>query len=70
MTTGGDPIADWLLLHAAELGVQLVIWNRTIWRAGVGTVRPCGGPNPHTDHVHVEVRIGAAGTLRHAVLVG
>lgn len=66
MTTTGDPIADWLLLHAAELGVQLVIWNRTIWQAGSATVRPYGGPNPHTDHVHVEVRAGAP---RHPILV-
>ncbi|MFN8103203.1 MAG: hypothetical protein U0U69_01930 [Acidimicrobiia bacterium] len=69
MTTAGAPIADWLLAHSSELGVQLVIWNRSLWRAGAAEVRPYGGPNPHTDHVHVEVRIGATGTLRRAVLV-
>lgn len=68
MTTDGAPIADWLLAHSAALGVQLIIWNHTIWR-GAGSVRPYGGPNPHTDHVHVEVRAGAAGSARRAVLV-
>lgn len=69
MTADGAPIADWLLAHSAELGVQLVIWDRALWRAGTGVARHYGGPNPHTDHVHVEVRVGAAGTLRRAVLV-
>jgi hypothetical protein len=54
MTTAGAPIADWLLANAATLGVQLIIWDRRIWRVGRG-VGPYGGPNPHTDHVHVEV---------------
>lgn len=66
MTATGDPIANWLLTHSAELGVQLVIWNRSLWRAGTAAVRPYGGPNPHTDHVHVEVRLRV---LPHAVLV-
>lgn len=67
MTTAGAPIANWLLLHSAQLGVQMIIWDRSIWSAGAGGVRPYGGPNPHTDHVHVEVREG--GSLRRAVLV-
>lgn len=32
-SAGGDPIANWLVMHSAEIGVQLVIWNRTVWRA-------------------------------------
>lgn len=51
----GDRLADALVRDAASLGVQLVIWRRRIWRSGSGGVRTYGGPNPHTDHIHVEV---------------
>ncbi|MBX3227759.1 MAG: hypothetical protein KIT84_15490 [Labilithrix sp.] len=53
----GDRIADYVVTHASELGVQLVIWNHTLWRITPdgATSRPYTGPNPHVDHVHVEV---------------
>lgn len=57
----GDRIADALLRGAGPLGVQLVIWRRRIWRSGSGDLRTYGGPNPHTDHIHVEVFAGPAG---------
>ncbi len=43
--------------NARRLGVMYVIWNGEIWspvRAGEGRL-PYGGPNPHTDHLHVSL---------------
>lgn len=55
----GDVVANWLLANASALDVQLIIWRRRIWRSGHANVRVYTGPNPHTDHVHVEVFEGA-----------
>ncbi|RYE80571.1 MAG: hypothetical protein EOO74_01960, partial [Myxococcales bacterium] len=30
-SAAGDAIANWLVTHADEIGVQYVIWNRTAW---------------------------------------
>lgn len=53
----GDAVADWLVEHAAEIGVQYVIWDHVAWNGSRATdkFRPYTGPNPHTDHVHVEL---------------
>lgn len=59
----GDEIAQWLIDHAHELGVQVIIWDRTIWsvsRNGTGSVRPYDGPNSHRDHLHVELNAQGA----------
>lgn len=56
--TRGDLIANWLLSHARDLHIQLVIWRHSIWRSGRAHVRPYRGPNPHTDHIHVEILAG------------
>jgi hypothetical protein len=55
--TVGDQVANHLVNNAAALGIQLVIWNRTIWqvRSTGASSKAYGGPNPHTDHVHAEV---------------
>ncbi|MEF8731712.1 MAG: peptidoglycan-binding protein [Candidatus Accumulibacter meliphilus] len=52
----GDPIANWLVRNAAAIGVQYIIWNRMRW-SGSRTPRVArySGPNPHIDHVHVEI---------------
>jgi len=51
----GDPIANWLVQNAAANGVP---WSGS--RSG-RKERPYGGPNPHFDHIHVELnRDGAA----------
>ncbi|MQM29754.1 MAG: hypothetical protein CRU78_04065 [Candidatus Accumulibacter phosphatis] len=52
----GDPIANWLVRNAAAIGVQYIIWNRMRW-SGSRTPRVARyrGPNPHIDHVHVEL---------------
>jgi hypothetical protein len=69
----GDRIVQWLLgsddrdnSHAVarRLGVQEVIWNHRIWTSGRRRdegMRPYGGVDPHTNHVHVgQHRLGAA----------
>ena len=56
----GDKVANWLVMHAQQIGVQLVIWDRSIWRANGTNDGAYGGPNPHTDHIHVELSIDAA----------
>lgn len=57
----GDLVANWLVYHAEELGVQLVIWDRSQW-IGVGADKhdSYGGPVPHSDHLHVELTLEAA----------
>jgi hypothetical protein len=53
----GDQVANHLVKNAQALGIQLVIWNRTIWqvRSSGASSKAYTGPNPHTDHVHAEV---------------
>lgn len=51
----GDILANWLVAHAEEIGVQVVIWNRLIWSGTRPYWRTYTGPNPHIDHVHVEL---------------
>jgi hypothetical protein len=53
-----DEVADWLVANAAELGVQVIIWDRTIWSVAGnprGSHRAYTGPSSHTDHLHVEI---------------
>lgn len=58
----GDEIANYLVTNASDLGVQRIIWNRTIWQISPSgpTSKAYSGPNPHTDHVHAEVTIATA----------
>ena len=59
----GDTIANWLAENAEYIGVQMIIWDRTIWRTSRTPHSRCyGGSHPHNDHIHVELtREGAAG---------
>lgn len=56
----GDVIANFLVTNASKIGVQLIIWNRTVWRANGTNAAPYGGPHPHDDHIHVELTNQAA----------
>ncbi len=61
--TDGAAVADWLIANSGELGVQLVIWDHGVWQGsrGARAFSRYTGPNPHTDHVHVELtEAGAA----------
>jgi hypothetical protein len=55
----GTVLADWLVRNAEWIGVQAVIWDGWIWSSSVGSHR-YPGPNPHTDHVHVELNLDAS----------
>ena len=55
----GDALANWLVANAKILGVQLVIWNGTVWQGSLGRQDVYTGPNSHADHVHVEVLRGS-----------
>lgn len=53
----GAALADFLVVHAAELGVQYVLYSRYEWSAsrhGAAFERYTGD-NPHVDHVHFEL---------------
>ena len=58
----GDPIANWLIAHSAEIGIQYLIWDRTQWSGSrtSGRVRAYTGPNPHIDHIHAEITLPAS----------
>ncbi len=61
--TAGDEVANWLVEHAQDIGVQLVVWDRASWNAGRapgGRLNPYTGPIPHTDHIHVELNLDGA----------
>ncbi len=58
----GDLIARWLIENAAEVGLQYIIWDRTSYNSSrSGTkYRTYTGPNPHVDHLHVELNLEGA----------
>ncbi len=59
----GDPIGNWLIEHAEEIGIQYIIWDRWTWnasRAAGSKERMYGGTNPHVDHLHVELSLDAS----------
>jgi hypothetical protein len=58
----GETIANHLVQNAETLGVDLIIWNHTLWKVTPtgATSREYTGPNPHTDHVHAEVTSATA----------
>jgi hypothetical protein len=60
--TKGDKVGNWLVQHAQEIGVQLVIWDRMTWNASRSgdKFNPYTGPIPHTDHLHVELNLDGA----------
>ena len=53
----GDPIANYLVQNAEAIGIQFIIWDRNSWGASrsLPKLRSYGGPNPHKDHLHVEL---------------
>ncbi len=53
----GDPIANYLLANAQQMGIQTIIWDESIWtssRANLG-VRYYSGTHRHRDHLHIEI---------------
>ena len=57
----GDLIANWLASNAQYLGIQRLIWNRTIWTAPTSTpTHRCYTGDPHINHIHLELTWEAA----------
>lgn len=61
----GTAIANWLVQNCDQLGVQLVIWDHKFFQPSYlpRRLRTYTGPNPHTDHVHVEVKLAPGSAL-------
>jgi len=54
----GDPIGAWLIENAETIGIQYIIWDEWTWMAARtpgSKGKLYGGPNPHHDHLHVEL---------------
>lgn len=53
----GDPIANWLVEHAEEIGIQYIVWDRTQWKGYTSGTKDSyyGGVHPHHDHLHIEL---------------
>lgn len=58
--TAGDKVANYLVANAQALQIQYIIWDRTKWRSNGTNDASYTGPNPHTDHLHVEITEEAA----------
>ncbi len=58
--TAGDAVANYLVKNAQELQIQYIIWDRTKWRSNGTNDASYTGPNPHIDHLHVEITEEAA----------
>lgn len=58
--TGGDAVANYLVKNATRLQIQYIVWDRTQWSPNGTGARPYGGPDPHIDHLHVEITEEAA----------
>ncbi len=59
----GDPIGNFLIEHAEEIGIQLIIWDRWAWNAGRNSgdkSNPYTGSHPHHDHLHIELSLEGA----------
>jgi len=64
----GTRLVRALLPHVGKLGIQVIIWNRTIWSRSSPGGRRYTGASPHTDHVHIELGWPAARNLRLATI--
>jgi len=53
----GNKLRQDLIDHAAEWGIQSIIWNVKIWSAHKAAqgFRSYSGSNPHKDHLHIEL---------------
>ena len=59
----GDPIGNWLIENAESVGIQYIIWDRYTWdgsQVAGSKDGPYRGPNPHVDHLHIELSVAAA----------
>jgi hypothetical protein len=54
--------------HGRRLGIQSIIFDRTIWSARSPSGRPYTGVHPHYDHLHIELTREGGRRLRAAEL--
>jgi peptidoglycan hydrolase-like protein with peptidoglycan-binding domain len=59
----GTRLVNFLRANASRLGIQTIIWNRTIWSRRNPNGVPYLGKHPHTDHVHLELSWATARSL-------
>jgi hypothetical protein len=59
----GTALANRLIGKASQLGIQRIIWNRTVWDFRNPGGRPYTGVSPHYDHIHAEQLWSSARTL-------
>jgi cysteine-rich repeat protein len=61
----GDRVGNWLIENAEVIGIQRVIWDRTIWDGNdpVPKDHCVDISNPHWDHLHIELTWDAANRL-------
>lgn len=59
----GTRLVQALLPHVGKLGIQMIIWNRTVWSRKSPNGARYTGANPHYDHVHIELGWPAARSL-------
>ena len=59
-SASGDPIANWLVLHAEEIGIQYVVWNHTSWSSALHEPSDYTGNEPRVDHLHIELNAQGA----------
>lgn len=61
----GDEIGNWLIENAEFIGVQMIIWDRWLWRADRDPPKDKDytGEHPHHDHLHVELSVDAANLM-------
>jgi hypothetical protein len=52
--------ANYLLQHASEFGIQYIAWNRMAFSPSSNQFKAFSGPNPHIDHIHMELNIEAS----------
>lgn len=70
----GDPAGREVIAQLGQfgerLGIQCVIFDRTVWSARSPRGRRYNGSNPHFDHIHAEVRSDANLTASALTVVG
>jgi hypothetical protein len=64
---GHDAVRE-LGAQGRRLGIQTIIFDRTIWSARSPSGRAYTGVHPHYDHLHVELTVEAGRVLTQATL--
>lgn len=64
----GNELVKLLLKAPGRLGIQAIIYERTIYSALSPKGRPYNGVNPHLDHLHIELTRESAAKLTYATV--